>query len=298
MDSASSRCIEPYTPNPCCGSSVSRAKTTWSVNESSNSLIETMRVARSLKAIAVAVSLTAPASVAHADMERSAPSGEIVVSAAASLQEGFTELAKEFRRMNPRSRVRFNFGSSTALVTQIQSGAPVAVFASADLASQDRLLQSGSIASSPRLFARNTMQLAVKPGNPLKILRVADLTRAKTVALCGKTVPCGLYAAAVLARSGVSLPESSITRGVDAKATLASVAFGDADAAIVYATDAKAAGRSVRGVLIPPAQNVTAVYGISVVRGAKNQSLARAFVEFVMSKSGRAIMSRYGFLAP
>ena len=257
-----------------------------------------MRVARSLKAIAVAVALTAPASVARADMERSAPSGEIVVSAAASLQEGFTELAKEFRRMNPRSRVRFNFGSSTALVTQIQSGAPVAVFASADLASQDRLLQSGNIASSPRLFARNTMQLAVKPGNPLKILRVADLTRAKTVALCGKTVPCGLYAAAVLARSGVSLPESSITRGVDAKATLASVAFGDADAAIVYATDVKAAGRSVRGVVIPPAQNVTAVYGISVVRGAKNQSLARAFVEFVMSKSGRAIMSRYGFLAP
>jgi molybdate transport system substrate-binding protein len=96
----------------------------------------------------------------------------------------------------------------------------------------------------------------------------------------------------------VNLPESSITRGLDAKATLASVAFGDADAAIVYATDVIAAGKSVRGVAIPPAQNVKAVYGISVVRGTKNQSLASAFVDFVMSKNGRSIMSRYGFLAP
>jgi molybdate transport system substrate-binding protein len=257
-----------------------------------------MRVARRLKAIAVVLTLSTAVPIAHVDSVRAASSGEIVVSAAASLQEGFTELAKEFRRMNPRSRVRFNFGSSTALVTQIQSGAPVAVFASADLASQDRLLQSGHIASSPRLFARNTMQLAVKPGNPLKITRLADLVRAKTVALCGKTVPCGLYAGAVLSRARVNLPESSITRGLDAKATVASVAFGDADAAIVYATDVIAAGKSVRGVAIPPAQNVKAVYGISVVRGTKNQSLARAFVDFVMSKSGRGIMSRYGFLAP
>ena len=248
--------------------------------------------------IALVTFVVSPLTVARADTVRSAPSGEILVSAAASLQEGFTELAKEFRRVNPRSRVRFNFGSSTALVNQIQSGAPVAVFASADLASQDRLIQSGNVSSSRRLFARNTMRIVVKPGNPLKITRVADLVRAKTVALCGKTAPCGTYAEVILARAGLSLPESSITRGLDAKATLASVAFGDADAAIVYATDVIAAGRSVLGVAIPSAQNVKAVYGISIVRGTRNQSLARAFVDFMMSKSGRAIMARHGFLAP
>lgn len=246
----------------------------------------------------VVLALASPASIARAGSTDSAPSGEIIVSAAASLQEGFTELAREFRRVNPKSRVRFNYGSSSALVTQIQSGAPVAVFASADLASQDRLMQSGNIASSPRVFARNTMQLVVKRGNPLHISRLGDLVRAKTVALCGKTVPCGVYANAVLTRAGVSLPESSITRGLDAKTTLASVAFGDADVAIVYVTDVKAAGKSVQGVVIPRAQNVTAVYGISVVRGAKNMALARTFVEFVLSRTGREIMARHGFLAP
>lgn len=255
-----------------------------------------MRVSRLAVALAVVLAALAPATAVHA--HRQSLSGEIVVSAAASLTDGFVAIGTEFRRLHPRVRVRFNFGSTTALVTQIQAGAPVAVFASADLASQDRLLQAGNIASSPRVFARNTMQIAVKRGNPLGIERLADLTKARTVALCGRTVPCGVYAASVLIRSGVKLAESSITRGLDAKATLASVAFGDADAAIVYASDVRAAGKSVRGVAIPRAQNVTAVYGISVIRGAGNQQLARAFVDFVLSSNGRLILARQGFLAP
>lgn len=254
-----------------------------------------MRVSR-LAPVLVVLAALAPVTTTHAHPRSF--SGEIVVSAAASLTDGFTAIGREFRRLHPRTRVRFNFGSTTALVTQIQAGAPVAVFASADLTSQDRLLQTGNIASSPRVFARNTMQIAVKRRNPLGITGLADLSAARTVALCGKTVPCGVYAASVLTRAGVSIPETSITRGVDAKATLASVSFGDADAAIVYATDVRAAGKAVQGVSIPRAQNVTAVYGISVVRGARNQQLARAFVEFVMSRDGRSILARQGFLAP
>ena len=253
-----------------------------------------MRVARSICGLLLLIgALCVPTGARAKSLD-----GEIVVSAAASLTESFSQLGREFRRANPRAKIRFNFASSTALVTQIQSGAPVDVFASADLASQDRLLQSGNIASSPRPFARNTMQLAVKPGNPLRILRLADLSTAKTISLCGKTVPCGVYAASVLTRSAVSIPESSITRGVDAKATLASVAYGDADVAIVYTTDVLAAGKSVQGVLIPRAQNVTAVYGISVLRGTKNHVLARAFVDFVTSRTGQKVLSKYGFLAP
>lgn len=257
-----------------------------------------MRVSRVLVVIVAVLAALTPASVSGARPDRQSLSGEIVVSAAASLTDGFATIGKEFRQLHPRARVRFNFGSTTALVTQIQAGAPVAVFASADLSSQDRLLQTGSIASSPRVFARNTMQIAVKRGNPLGIARLADLAKVGTVALCGKSVPCGVYAATVLARAGVSIPETSITRGVDAKATLAGVSFGDADAAIVYATDVRAAGKTVQAVTIPRAQNVTAVYGISVIRGASNQRLARAFVDFVMSRDGRSILARQGFLAP
>lgn len=233
-----------------------------------------------------------------ADSRAEALSGEIVVSAAASLTDAFTEIAKEFRRVNPKVRVKLNFGSTSSLVSQIQSGAPVSVFASADLSSQDRLIQSGDVTFAPRSFARNTMQIAVKRGNPLGIARVTDLARAGTIALCAKTVPCGVYAASVLSRAGTSIAESSITRGVDAKATLASVAFGDATAAIVYATDVKAAAKSVQGVVIPRAQNVIAVYGISIVRGGKNGKAAGSFVDFVMSSRGQTILAKRGFLAP
>lgn len=195
-------------------------------------------------------------------------------------------------------RVRLNFGSTTALVTQIQSGAPVDVFASADLASHDRLAASGHVTATPRVFARNTMRIAVKPGNPAGVRTVSDLARVGIVALCGATVPCGSYAATVLTRTGTVIPSSSITRGVDAKATLAAVAVGDAVAALVYTTDVLASGASVTGVVIPPSQNVRAMYGISVVRSTKHRATAQAFIDYVVGADGRKVLANAGFLAP
>ncbi len=224
-------------------------------------------------------------------------SGEITVSGAASLTESFTALSKQFRQLHPRVRVRLNFASTSSLVSQIQSGAPVDVFASADMASQDTLAASGNIVALPRIFAQNTMQIAVKPGNPLAIRTLADLARARIVALCSASAPCGVYASSVLNRSRTVIPTSSMTRSVDAKATLAAVSFGDADAAIVYATDVKAAGRSVTGIRIPTPSNVRALYGISVVRGSANPKTARAFVNFVMSPKGQQTLRDFGFLA-
>lgn len=222
----------------------------------------------------------------------------MTVSAASSLAEAFTDLVASFRREHPDVRVRTNFGSTTALVAQIEAGAPADVFASADLASQDRLVQSGNVVAAPRVFARNTMQIAVKPGNPLGVRGLADLPRLGTVALCGRTVPCGTYAATLLARAKVELPEGRVTRGADAKATLGAVSAGDADAALVYATDVRAAGRSVTGVAIPRGSNVVAVYGISVLRGSRRRAASQAFVDFVLSPSGRSILASHGFLAP
>lgn len=224
--------------------------------------------------------------------------GEVTVSGAASLTESFTALGKAFRKRHPTVRIRFNFGSTSSLVAQIQNGAPVDVFASADIASQDRLSASGNIVSSPTVFARNTMQIAVKPGNPYAVRNVADLARVKVVALCGAAVPCGVYAATVLNLAKTTLPTTMITRGVDAKATLAAVTLGDADAAIVYATDVRQAGKQAQGVAIPAAQNVKAMYAISVVRGAANRAAAQAFVKFIVSAEGQTILRAFGFLAP
>ena len=224
--------------------------------------------------------------------------GELTVSAAASLTESFTRIGRQFRREHPGIRLRFNFASTSSLVSQIQAGAPVDVFASADLSSQDRLAASGNITSAPRVFARNTMQIAVKPGNPLAIKGVGDLTRVGVIGLCGRTVPCGVYAASVLALNKTNVPESQITRGTDAKATLASVAVGDANAAIVYVTDVRAAGKAVSGVAIPARQNVRAIYGVSVVRGSANRAAAQAFINYLLGQEGQATLKSFGFLAP
>jgi len=119
-----------------------------------------------------------------------------------------------------------------------------------------------------------------------------------TVALCGSTVPCGVYAASVLGRAGVVIPESHVTRGTDATTTLGAVSTGDADAAVVYATDGVAAGRAVTTVPIPADQNVTAVYPIAPLARSGSPRLAAAFVRFVRSATGGRILVRNGFGAP
>ena len=224
--------------------------------------------------------------------------GEITVSAAASLTDSFTALAKAFRVANPKVKVRLNFGSSSTLVAQIQSGAPSDVIAAADLASVAKLVTSGHVVSGQRVFARNSMAIAVKPGNPKKVKSIRDLSRLNTIAMCGKAAPCGVYASTVLARAGVIVKESNITRGVDAKATLGAVVTGDADAAIVYKTDVLSAGKIAQTVEISASSNVKAAYGIAAVRGSKNGSLAKAFVDFVLSEQGWKILKGFGFQKP
>jgi molybdate transport system substrate-binding protein len=107
-----------------------------------------------------------------------------------------------------------------------------------------------------------------------------------------------VYAATVLSRYGVVVAESRITRGVDAAATLNAVSTGDADAAIVYATDALSAKKSVSTISIPVGKNVKAMYGIGVIRGSKNSKQAEAFVQFVLSLTGQKVLTSFGFLAP
>jgi molybdate transport system substrate-binding protein len=248
-------------------------------------------------ALAAAMLVGQPA-VASAPAANARPTGSITVSAAASLTEAFNQIKTSFEKRYKRSTVTYNFGSSTTLATQIQSGAPADVFASADLTNMDRLVTAGKVNATPTIFARNQMEIAVKPGNPKSVRTLTDLRSVGTIALCGTTVPCGVYAANVLSRAGVSIPESSITRGVDAKATLSAVAQGDANAAIVYVTDVNAAGSTVQGVEIPDDQNTIAVYPIAPIAGSSNAKLAKAFVAYVSSPAGQRTLVKYGFVGP
>jgi molybdate transport system substrate-binding protein len=225
-------------------------------------------------------------------------SGTITVSAASSLTDAYAKLGADFQKKNKGTTVTLNFGSSSTLVTQILGGAPADVFASADLTNMDKLVTAGKVTASPTIFARNQLEIAVKPGNPKSIKTLADLANAGTIALCGATVPCGVYAANVLSRANVTIPASSITRGADAKATLTAVSPGDANAALVYVTDVLAAGTAVQGVVIPDAQNTVAVYPAAPLASSSNAALAKAFVAYVASPPGQRTLAKYGFLAP
>ena len=269
----------------------------WSRTEGVYSLTVTILAKARALIVVLPVFVSAVATPVHAGHVE-AKKITITVSAAASLANAYTEIGRQFEKANPSIKVRFNFASSASLVSQIQSGAPTDVFAAADLTSFDKLLASGNVVKSPKVFARNSMQLIVKPSNPLGILSVADLAKASIVSLCAKTVPCGVYATTVLSRYGVVISESKITRGVDATATLNAVSTGDADAAIVYATDALSAKKSVSVISIPGGKNVNAMYGIGTIRGSKNSKQAEAFVQYVLSPAGQKVLKTFGFLAP
>ena len=224
--------------------------------------------------------------------------GTITVSAASSLTEAFTEIADQFEAANPGTKVEANFGSSGTLATQISEGAPVDVAAFAATKPMDGLAADSLLAATPEVFARNSLVIVTKPGNPRGIEGLADLAGAGTVSLCVDTAPCGSFADQVLADAKVDLPESRVTRGQDVKATLAAVAEGDADAAIVYVTDAASAGDAVDTVAIPKDQNAIASYPIAVVADTANRDLAEVFVAYVLSSSGQGVLDAAGFLAP
>ncbi|MCU1351323.1 MAG: molybdenum transporter, periplasmic molybdate-binding protein [Acidimicrobiales bacterium] len=226
------------------------------------------------------------------------PTGSITISAASSLKGAFTTLKAAFQRDHPGMKVAFNFGSSGTLEAQIENGAPADAAAFADTTTMDKLASQQLLAGPAKVFAKNLLIIVTRPGNPRRIRSLGDLSTAGIISLCGLKVPCGTYATRVLTSAGVKIPASKITRGQDVKATLAAVTNGDADAAIVYATDAKAAGSRVSAVAIPAARNVQASYPIAVVKASSHQATARAFVAYVLSPSGQAVLREAGFLAP
>jgi molybdate transport system substrate-binding protein len=224
--------------------------------------------------------------------------GTITVSAAASLTEAFGKMGTDFTAANPDATVTFNFGSSGTLATQIQQGAPADTFASADEDNMTKLVTANLVDGTPTVFAQNKLVIVTKPGNPENVKKLADLANLSVVSLCGQTVPCGKYAAQILQTAGVTIPETKVTRGQDVKATLAAVTTGDADAAIVYVTDAKSAGDSVAAVTIPDSQNAIATYPIATLTASGNKPTSQAFIDYVMSSKGQATLKSYGFLPP
>jgi molybdate transport system substrate-binding protein len=224
-------------------------------------------------------------------------SGEVTVFAAASLKESFTTLGKQFEKDHPGTKVTFSFGGSDSLAASITGGAPADVFASASPKTMKIVTDAGDASGTPATFVRNELEIATLPGNPGKISSLEDLTKAgRKVVLCDKEVPCGAAAQKALDASRLKLTPVSYEQ--DVKAALTKVELKEADAAVVYKTDVRAAGDKVEGVEFPESADAVNDYPIALLKDAGNARAAKAFIALVRSAEGQKVLSGAGFLKP
>ena len=237
------------------------------------------------------------AETGSASETESAVEGEVVVFAAASLTDAFTELGAMFTEQHPDATATFNFASSSQLATQVTEGAPADVLASANQKQMDVVGDADLLDGESEPFTSNLLAIAVEPGNPLGVTGLADLADPElTLVLAAEEVPAGQYAREALYAAGVAVEPASLE--VDVRAVLARVTLGEADAGIVYASDITSAGAEVEGVAIPEEDNVVAPYPIAVLTDASNPQGAAAFRELVLSGDGQAVLVEYGFVEP
>ena len=252
-----------------------------------------------------AVILAALVAVAAAGCSRSssAPStsssssgGTITVFAAASLMETFTQIGKQFEAAHKGDTVKFSFGPSSGLATEITGGAPADVFASASPATMDVVVKAGD-AASPQTFAKNFMEVAVPPNNPANVTSVTDLAKSSVkVALCQPQVPCGAVAAEVFKNAAITV--KPVTLQADVDSVLTQVELGNVDAGMVYVTNVLSAGSKVKGITIPASDNASTLYPIATISSSKHKSEAQAFINYVLSPAGQQVLAAAGFQKP
>jgi molybdate transport system substrate-binding protein len=223
--------------------------------------------------------------------------GSITVLAAASLTETFNQIGKDFEAANPGTKVTFSYGGSSTLATQINQGAPADVFAAASPATMKTVTDAGNGDGTPATFVKNQLVIAVPKGNPKNIKSLSDLVAPGIkVALCAESVPCGAAAKTALKVANVNL--TPVTQETDVKQALAKVKLGEVDAALVYRTDVRADTADVDGIEFPESAQAINAYPIVVLKDTSNKATARAFVNYVLSDKGMAVLIAAGFQKP
>jgi len=234
------------------------------------------------------------------------PTRNLTVFAAASLTDAFQEIGKQFEIDHPGVRVAFDFAGSQTLRTQIEQGASVDVFASADQTNMETLVNDQLIIpDTPRNFITNRLLIILPPSNPAGLQSPADLARPGIKLILGdQTVPVGKYARLVLDKM-VQDPQygadfkakvlaNVVSNETDVKQVVVKVELGEGDAGIVYLSDAVAAP-GLKTIQLPAKDNVTAVYPIAVLKNAPNPNLAELFVNAVLSAQDQTILNKWGF---
>ncbi|UUT34930.1 molybdate ABC transporter substrate-binding protein [Microbacterium elymi] len=223
-------------------------------------------------------------------------SGNVTVSAAASLKGAFDTAIEKFTAAHPDVHITASYDGSSTLATQIIGGAKVDVFASADQANMDKVTAPG-LASDPVVFARNTLVIVVPKGNSAGVQSLADLAkRGVTTVLCAPEVPCGAASRTLLDNAGVSVTPASSEQNVTA--VLTKVRTDEADAGLVYKTDAATAAGQVETIVPEGADKVVNSYPIAVLKDAPDRAAAQAFVDFITGTEGQAVLASFGFEKP
>jgi molybdate transport system substrate-binding protein len=220
---------------------------------------------------------------------------KLTVFAASSLTNPFGELEKSFEKDHSDVDVVISFDSSTTLADQITQGAPADVLATADEASMGILVDAGDNAADPVSFASNTMTVITPPDNPADVQSLDDLAKTQFV-LCDPSVPCGAVSAKILKNADISAQPVSLEDKVTA--VLSKVELGEAEAGLVYVSDAKGAGSDVNAIDIPANVNEVTPYFIAAVKDSANADLAEQWIDLVNSQAGQGVLSSAGFGKP
>jgi molybdate transport system substrate-binding protein len=221
----------------------------------------------------------------------------IVVFAAASLKPTFSQLAEQFTTDNRGAGVDFDFAGSSELATQLTQGAGADVFASADSAEMDAVTKAGLTASNPVNFASNTLVIVTPPGDSKQIKSFADLTKpGLKVVVCQPPVPCG--AATQRIEDSMRVRLNPVSEEPAVSDVLTKVTSGEADAGLVYLTDAVNAGSKVTTIKFPESASAVNVYPIAVLKNAPQPALAQKFVDLVTGGTGQKVLDQAGFARP
>lgn len=242
------------------------------------------------------------------DAATSPVAGALTVFAASSLTDAFTEIGARLEASGPGATIAFNFAASSALATQLAQGARADVFATADREQLDRARRDGVIQGGERAFIRNQPVIVVPARNPANITEPRDIARADVkLILAAPQVPIGGYARQILdnmARDpayGADFRRRAeanvVSHEANVRQVVAKLQLAEGDAGIVYASDVTPAARDqLRIIPIPAHLNVVADYFVATVKGAANEAGARAFIDYLLSPDGQAILGRWGFV--
>lgn len=236
-----------------------------------------------------------------------AVTGDVVVFAASSLTDAFKEIAGEFQRLHPNARVVLSFGGSSQLAIQLVNGARADVFASADQDQMDAAQRGNALVGAQQIFVQNRLMLIAPRDNPAHIAALNDLARPGVKVLGAQaSVPIGAYTSTLL-RSATADPaygadfqrrveQNVVSREDTVRQIVAKIQLGEADAAVVYATDVTPAiaDQFVR-IALPEQLQVIARYPIAVTNG-HNRAGGDALVAFIQSPPAQNILARWGFL--